>query len=83
MKKEEPLLCIDTDPVNATLHGYKELPVTRLDIIENDEIVARKFDGLIELVAPATHEVIIDNGASSFIPLSHYLISNEVTIQPL
>jgi len=30
------------------------------------------------LIATAENDVIIDNGASSFVPLSHYLISNQV-----
>jgi hypothetical protein len=74
-----PPLCIDTDPVNATFSGYKALEVHRLDILEGDEINTRKFDALIELVAKSSAEdAIIDNGASSFVPLSHYLISNRV-----
>lgn len=36
------------------------------------------FDALIEQIATAEGDVIIDNGASSFVPLSHYLISNQV-----
>ena len=71
-------LCIDTDPVNATFHGYKGLKVQRLQIMEGDEINPRNFDALIELIAPAEEGVIIDNGASSFVPLAHYLISNQV-----
>ena len=71
-------LCIDTDPVNATFEGYKALAVRRLNIIDGDEINTRTFDALIEMIAPAENDVIIDNGASSFVPLSHYLISNEV-----
>ena len=71
-------LCIDTDPVNATFHGFKELNVKRLQIMENEEINPRHFDTLVELIAPATDDVIIDNGASSFVPLSHYLNSNQV-----
>lgn len=69
---------IDTDPVNATFHGYKGLNVKRLAIMENDEINPRSFDQLIELIAAAPGDVVIDNGASSFVPLSHYLISNQV-----
>lgn len=76
-KGQKPL-CIDTDPVNATFEGYKALNVRRLNIIEGDEINTRNFDALIELVASTKNDVIIDNGASSFVPLSHYLISNEV-----
>jgi len=71
-------LCIDTDPVNATFEGYKALAVRRLSIMDGDEINTRNFDDLIELIAPAENDVIIDNGASSFVPLSHYLISNKV-----
>ncbi|MCU7833459.1 MAG: conjugal transfer protein TraL [gamma proteobacterium symbiont of Lucinoma myriamae] len=71
-------LCIDTDPVNSTFHGYKALNVQRLEIMDGDEINPRNFDNLFEMIAASENDVIIDNGASSFVPLSHYLISNEV-----
>ena len=76
--KGQTPLCIDTDPVNATFAGYNALGVKRLQIMQGDEINPRHFDKLVELVAPSTDDVIIDNGASSFVPLSHYLISNQV-----
>jgi len=76
-KGQNPL-CIDTDPVNATFAGYKALNVRRLEIMEADEINPRNFDALIEQIAASEDDVIIDNGASSFVPLSHYLISNQV-----
>jgi hypothetical protein len=71
-------LCIDTDPVNATFYGYGNLNVHRLQIMDGDEINPRNFDTLVELIAPSNEDTIIDNGASSFVPLSHYLISNQV-----
>ncbi len=71
-------VCIDTDPVNATFAGYKALNVRRLNIMEDDEINTRHFDALVEIIATAENDVIIDNGASAFVPLSHYLISNQV-----
>jgi len=76
--KGQAPLCIDTDPVNSTFAGYKALGVKRLQIMQGDEINPRNFDTLIELIAPSTNDIIIDNGASSFVPLSHYLISNQV-----
>jgi hypothetical protein len=76
-KGQHPL-CIDTDPINATFHGYKALKVRRLQIMVGDEINSRNFDALVELIASSKGDVIIDNGASSFVPLSHYLISNQV-----
>ncbi|KTC71789.1 conjugal transfer protein TraL [Legionella birminghamensis] len=78
IQKGQNPLCIDTDPINATFHGFKALNVQRLEIMEGDEINSRHFDLLIERIAPTKEDVVIDNGASSFVPLSHYLISNQV-----
>lgn len=76
--KEQKPTCIDTDPVNATFAGYKAIGVKEIKIMDGNEINSRNFDELIELIAPSEHDVIIDNGASSFVQLSHYLISNNV-----
>ncbi len=73
-----PALCIDTDPVNGTLHAFSSLNVQRINILEGDEINTRQFDLLIELISKAKTDVVVDNGASSFVPLAHYLLSNEV-----
>ncbi|SOD42762.1 nucleotide-binding protein [Nitrosovibrio sp. Nv4] len=78
VSKGQKPLCIDTDPVNATFHGYKSLDVKRLQVMDGDEINSRNFDSLVELLASSEEDAIIDNGASSFVPLSHYLISNQV-----
>lgn len=77
-EKGDDLVNIDTDPVNATFLGYRALNVQRLRIMEGDEIDPRSFDILVEMIAAAKGDVIIDNGASSFVPLSHFLISNQV-----
>lgn len=76
--KGAQLECFDTDPINATFHGYSALNVRKLHIMEGDEINSRNFDSLIELIAQTNNDIIIDNGASSFVQLSHYLISNQV-----
>jgi hypothetical protein len=76
-KGQKPL-CIDADPVNATFAGFKALGVKRLNLMENDEINSRNFDALVEMIASSKTDVIVDNGASSFVQLSHYLVSNQV-----
>jgi hypothetical protein len=78
VSKGQTPVCIDTDPVNATFEGYKALDVRRLNILQEDEINTRNFDAMVELIATSEDDIIIDNGASSFVPLSHYMISNEV-----
>ena len=55
--KEQAPLCIDTDPINATFHGFKALNVERLDIMEGDEINPRHFDALIEKIAAADQDI--------------------------
>ena len=70
---QQPLTLIDTDPINKTFSRYEKLPVRSLDILENEEINQRKFDEIIELIAQAKGDAVIDNGASSFIALSTYI----------
>lgn len=76
--KGKAVLCIDTDPVNATFHSYKALDVEHIEIVENDEINPRHFDTLVEMVAHSNHDAVIDNGSSVFVPLSHFIFSNKV-----
>ncbi|MBX3328435.1 MAG: conjugal transfer protein TraL [Nitrospira sp. HN-bin3] len=71
-------LCLDTDPVNASFEAYKSLKVQHLTIMQGDEIDPRSFDHLIELVARTKVDVVIDNGASTFVPLSAYLLTNHI-----
>lgn len=70
--------CIDTDPVNSTFSGYKSLNVSTLNLLENDEINTRNLDTLIDLIASTKTDVVIDNGAATFVPLAHYIISNQI-----
>ncbi len=47
--------------------------------MEGDEINQRKLDTLIQWIDEAgDRDVIIDNGAPSFIPLSSYMISQQI-----
>lgn len=72
-------IAFDTDPVNATLFGFKSLNVQRLEIMKKDDIDARSFDTLIQQVVDSEKEqFVVDNGASSFVPLSSYIIQNDV-----
>ena len=70
----------DTDPVNATLAGFKEFPVTRLDILRQGDIDPREFDSLINTIAelPAGTHAVVDNGASSFLALNSYINENSI-----
>lgn len=71
-------LCIDTDPVNASFSGYNSLHVQQLALLEGGEVNKRGFDVLVEKIAATDVPVVVDNGASSFLPLSRYLLANAV-----
>ena len=66
-----------TDPVNATLWGYKAHNVHQFNILDGDEIKTRNFAAVIEMTASAKDSVLIGNGISAFIPLSYYVISRK------
>ncbi len=71
----------DTDPVNATLAGFKEFNIKSLKLLSPDgNIDARKFDDLLEDLAEAPEHmhIIVDNGASSFIALGSYIKENDM-----
>jgi MinD-like ATPase involved in chromosome partitioning or flagellar assembly len=71
-------LCVDTDPVNKTFLGFKKLSVKSLEIMNGDKVDIRKFDKLIEMILKSTDPIVIDNGASSFIPLTAYLNEGDI-----
>lgn len=67
---------IDTDPVNQTFTNYKALNAQHIQIMEGSKINERNFDKLMERLLLEDGIFVIDNGASSFVPLTNYLIEN-------
>lgn len=78
-KKELPVKAFDTDPVNSTLAGYKGFNVTRIEIMKNGDINQRSFDELMDglLDSQENEQIIVDNGASSFVALCNYMNVND------
>lgn len=70
----------DTDPVNATFHAYESLNVRLVQIMEGDSINPIFFDELMEnlLTLPDNVQAVVDNGASTFIPLGSYMAENDI-----
>lgn len=75
--QNEPVIPVDTDPVNATLAGYASFNTKRLELMEGGSLVERNFDKLIEQIIVDDSNFVIDNGAASFIPLSYYIAEND------
>ncbi|MGI6656281.1 MAG: conjugal transfer protein TraL [Desulfobulbus sp.] len=77
IEKGQEIIGVDTDPVNQTLTGYQDLPVKELKLMQGDDIDRRKFDQLIEDILTVSGDVVVDNGAATFVPLSAYLKENQ------
>lgn len=76
--KARNLLAIDTDPVNATLAGYKALGAALVNIRDGDTISLHAFDSLVEQIVGHEGDVVVDNGSSSFLPLTAYIAQNDL-----
>lgn len=76
MASGQDVLNIDTDPVNKTFAGYSSLNVKNIEIMIGAKLDETAFDKMIIMILDHKGETIVDNGASSFIPLSNYLIEN-------
>jgi hypothetical protein len=70
--------CIDTDPLNRTFAQYSALGADRIQVRdEHNRIDQRAFDGLLErFLTERGTTFVVDNGASTFLPLWHYLLEN-------
>lgn len=68
---------IDTDPVNQTFANYKNFNVKHLKLLEKSVIIPRNFDALMEELLNSNCQYVIDNGATTFLPLAYYLKENE------
>lgn len=69
--------CIDTDPVNCTFSEYKAFTAKRIELLNGSRINERNFDQLMELIFNQEEgDFVVDSGASTFVPLSNYLVEN-------
>lgn len=74
-----PAICVDTDPVNASFSEYKALNAAKLKLLELDQkLNSRRFDEMVEHILANESDYILDNGASTFLPLANYMVENQV-----
>jgi hypothetical protein len=72
---------IDTDSVNHTFSQYKSYNAAEYDIYNpaTSYLDERVIEQMAEYIYESGHDhVVIDNGASSFVPLLQYLVNNNI-----
>ena len=74
------ILCLDTDPVNRSFASYEELNVQLIDLLIDGRVNEQAFDHFVEMLLDVSKDtnIIIDNGASTFLPLCAYLKENDI-----
>ena len=77
-QKGNNVMCADTDPVNATFTQHKSLDVAHIEIAKDGNVIQSKFDALIEMIMASVGDFVIDNGAATFLPLTKYLVANDI-----
>jgi hypothetical protein len=76
--KNRPVTCIDTDPVNATFSQFKDLGAEHVNVLRSGGINEKQFDVLVERVCGADGTYIVDTGATTFVPLWHYMLEHQL-----
>ena len=75
--KGQDVCGIDVDPVNQTFSEYQGLRVECLNLLREGSIDQREFDLLMERFLKEVGTFVVDTGASTFIPLWHYILENQ------
>lgn len=76
---KQDYLAIDTDQVNASFASFKALKVEPLKIMEDNKILDSGWEILAsKLLNTDKSNIIVDNGASSFVPLMNYAYDNDL-----
>lgn len=74
--KGQDVCGIDVDPVNQPFSEYQGLRVECLNLLREGSIDQREFDLLMERFLKEVGTFVVDTGASTFIPLWHYILEN-------
>ncbi|ENP7383824.1 hypothetical protein ACEC18_004435 [Vibrio parahaemolyticus] len=75
------VMCIDTDSVNHTFSQYAAFNAVEYNIYDPETSFLDEsiIEQMAEFIYESNHEhVVIDNGASSFMPLLQYLTDNQI-----
>ena len=75
---DRPALCFDTDPSNKTFTAWRSLGVKHIDIAVAGDLEKSRFDLVMGEIAGSHRDVVIDNGASGFIPITSYMAANDL-----
>lgn len=68
------VLCIDADDVSRTLGMYEYLSPIKMDISNGLKVNEEAIEALFDMINNAESDIVIDVGASGFIPITQYML---------
>lgn len=72
-------LAFDVDPVNASFAAVPAFKAKSINLLDEDhKINASRFDEIVEDILDAERSVVMDSGASSYLPLLTYMEENDL-----
>lgn len=74
----EPVTCVDADPVNASFASLSPMTPEHVSIFAGKKVDTGSLDLFTEKLLTADTHFVVDNGAASFVPVSRYLIENDI-----
>jgi hypothetical protein len=77
----EPVISIDADPVHASLSEFAATPPERLSMWAGSTLDTRALGRFTEKLLREDAHVVVDNGASGFVPIGRYLIESDVAVR--
>ncbi|MBN8904928.1 MAG: hypothetical protein BGO51_26220 [Rhodospirillales bacterium 69-11] len=81
LERGEPVVCFDTDRENASLRDIPALKAEPVSLFlpNSDEIDVNAMDAMTERVLTDDAHFVLDNGATSFAPLSRYFVQDGIS----
>ena len=74
----QPVMCLDTDPIQDSFTQIKALSVEHVELLVDKRLNMGAMDGVISRLITEDANFVIDAGASSFVPLSSYLLRDNL-----
>ena len=72
-------MAFDADPVNASFAAVPAFKAKSINLLDGDhKINASRFDEILEDILDVERSVVIDSGASSYLPLLDYMEENDL-----
>lgn len=78
-KPNANVFCADTDPTNPTFSSYEGLKAKHINIMTPEMNIDRSnFDGLTDTLLAHQGDSVVDNGASSFLPIMSFIREQQI-----